>query len=126
MPKFSLRPHTTALLVPGNARNAAHAGDPAPGKQAHHKLHQLDGAAARREALAPHFGLAGRVRDYLAEPLPAAADADTSGATAAQPAAPGATVRGKKSWPGLADLEAATVARMTVPSISTSTAPLAW
>ncbi|ADX46784.1 putative secreted protein [Paracidovorax avenae ATCC 19860] len=91
MPKFSLRPHTTALLVPGNARNAAHAGDPAPGKQAHHKLHQLDGAAARREALAPHFGLAGRVREYLAEPLPAAADADTSGAAAAQPAAPGAT-----------------------------------
>ncbi|WP_375575518.1 XopZ family type III secretion system effector [Paracidovorax oryzae] len=92
MPKFSLRPHTTTLLVPGNARNAAHAGAPAPGKQAHHKLHQLDGAAARREALAPQFGLAGRVRKYLAEPLPAAADADTSGTTAAQPASPGATV----------------------------------
>ncbi|WP_415266034.1 XopZ family type III secretion system effector [Acidovorax sacchari] len=91
MPKFSLHPHTTTLLVPGNARNAAHAGDPAPGKQAHHKLHQLDGAAARREALAPHFGLAGRVREYLAEPLPAAADADSAGAAAAQPAPPAAT-----------------------------------
>ncbi|SDP22692.1 hypothetical protein SAMN04489708_10976 [Paracidovorax cattleyae] len=90
MPKFSLRPHTTTLLVPGNARNAAHAGDPAPGKQAHHKLHQLDGAAARGEALAPHFGLAGRVRKYLAEPLPAAAGADADAASA-QPPPPGAT-----------------------------------
>ncbi|AVS74809.1 hypothetical protein, partial [Paracidovorax cattleyae] len=88
MPKFSLRPHTTTLLVPGNARNAAHAGDPAPGKQAHHKLHQLDGAAARGEALAPHFGLAGRVRKYLAEPLPAAAGADADAASA-QPPPPG-------------------------------------
>ncbi|MVT36835.1 hypothetical protein GO497_03350 [Acidovorax citrulli] len=90
MPKISLRPHATSLLVPGNARNAAHAGDPAPGKQAHYKLHQLDGAAARREALAPQSGLAGRVREYLAEPLPAAADAGSAGA-AAQAGSQGAT-----------------------------------
>ncbi|PVY67056.1 hypothetical protein C8E08_4485 [Paracidovorax citrulli] len=91
MPKISLRPHATSLLVPGNARNAAHAGDPAPGKQAHYKLHQLDGAAARREALAPQSGLAGRVREYLAEPLPAAADAGSAGAAAAQAGSQGAT-----------------------------------
>ncbi|WP_192884853.1 hypothetical protein [Paracidovorax avenae] len=106
MPKFSLRPHTTALLVPGNARNAAHAGDPAPGKQAHHKLHQLDGAAARREALAPHFGLAGRVREYLAEPLPAAADArseDAAGGATAQAApAPRRATRALRKFLGKA------------------------
>ncbi len=86
MPKFSLRPQNTSLLVPGNARNTAHAGPPAPGKQAHHKLHQLDGAAAQREALAPQFGLAARVRNYLAEPLPA--DVDPAAVEAASPSGP--------------------------------------
>jgi hypothetical protein len=34
--------------------------------------------------------------------------------------------QGKKSWPGLEPLEATTVASTTVPSMSTSTAPVAW
>jgi len=86
MSKFSLRPRTTSLAVPGNARQTAHAGAPAPGKQAHHRLHQLDGPAAQREALAPHFGLAARVRSYLAEPLPT--EANAPGAEGAAPSAP--------------------------------------
>ena len=100
MSKFSLRPRNTTLLVPGNARNAAHAGPPAPGKQAHHKLHQLDGAAAQREALAPHFGLAARVRSYLAEPLPA--DAPTEAAEGAAARAPRTPAQALRHWMGKA------------------------
>jgi hypothetical protein len=35
-------------------------------------------------------------------------------------------VSGKKSWPGLASFLATTVARTTVSSIETTTAPLDW
>src|SRR6218665_1156055 len=36
------------------------------------------------------------------------------------------TVSGKKSWPGLIERDATTVASTTVSSMFTSTAPLAW
>lgn len=77
MSKFALRPSTFSRLIPGNSQNIAHAGTPSPHKQAHHKLHQIDAAGAQREALAPEFGVAARVRSYLAEPAPEAPAADT-------------------------------------------------
>jgi hypothetical protein len=97
MSKFSLRPRTASLTVPGNSRHTAHAGAPAPGKHAHHRLHQLDGPAAQREALAPHFGLAARVRSYLAEPLPTEANAPGAEGAASHAPAPAPSARAPRS-----------------------------
>ncbi|SFD57377.1 XopZ family type III secretion system effector [Paracidovorax konjaci] len=90
MSKFALRPSTFTRLIPGNSQNIAHAGTPSPHKQAHHKLHQIDAAGAQREALAPEFGVAARVRSYLAQPAPEAPAADA-------PPEPSATERPRTS-----------------------------
>ncbi|WCM94970.1 hypothetical protein M5C99_09775 [Acidovorax sp. NCPPB 2350] len=95
MSKFSLRPRNFTLLIPGNSQNVAHAGKPAPGKQAHHKLHQIDPALAQREALSPHFGVAARVRKYLEEPLPESPPAEPAPepSSAPRPRTPAKTLR---------------------------------
>ncbi|CAM3902667.1 XopZ family type III secretion system effector [Paracidovorax anthurii] len=95
MSKFSLRPRNFTLLIPGNSQNVAHAGKPEPGKQAHHKLHQIDPALAQREALSPHFGVAARVRKYLEDPLPESPPAEPvpEPSCAPRPRAPVKTLR---------------------------------
>ncbi|WP_372360306.1 hypothetical protein ACDH70_15645 [Xanthomonas axonopodis pv. poinsettiicola] len=61
-----IRPSTTTFGLPGNSRGAAHAGTPSPHKQAHHRLHQLDGPAAESEARAAELDVAARVHRYTA------------------------------------------------------------
>ncbi|CAD0353995.1 XopZ family type III secretion system effector [Xanthomonas hortorum] len=61
-----IRPSTVTFGLPGNSHNTAHAGTPAPHKQAHHRLHQLDGPAAESEACAAEADVAARVRRYTA------------------------------------------------------------
>ncbi|NIJ93633.1 hypothetical protein FHT12_002330 [Xanthomonas campestris] len=61
-----IRPSTLTFGLPGNSHGAAHAGTPSPHKQAHHRLHQLDGPTAESEARAAELDVAARVYRYTA------------------------------------------------------------
>lgn len=61
-----IRPSTVTVGLPGNSHSTAHAGTPSPHKQAHHRLHQLDGPAAESEARAAEMDVAARVHRYTA------------------------------------------------------------
>ncbi|WP_345778705.1 XopZ family type III secretion system effector [Xanthomonas nasturtii] len=61
-----IRPSNVTFGLPGNSRSTAHAGTPAPHKQSHQRLHQLDGRAAESEACAAEADVAARVHRYTA------------------------------------------------------------
>ncbi|SMQ96008.1 Hypothetical Protein NBC2815_02681 [Xanthomonas fragariae] len=61
-----IRPSTLTFGLPGNIQGTAHAGTPSPHKQAHHRLHQLDGPAAESEARAAELDVAAQVHRYTA------------------------------------------------------------
>lgn len=71
-----IRSSTLTFGLPGNSQGTAHAGTPAPHKQAHHRLHQLDGPAAESEARAAEWDVAAQVRRYITPASDANADQD--------------------------------------------------
>ncbi|WP_324250439.1 XopZ family type III secretion system effector [Xanthomonas vesicatoria] len=72
-----IRPSTLTFGLPGNSHGAAHAGTPSTHKQAHHRLHQLDGLGAESEARAAEMDVGARVRRYIAATGPADTGQDT-------------------------------------------------